>query len=243
MKFSRPVCVAQVQCVDSSEVVPVAPSFDDPGLPIDSRDAVLCNPTTTFGERRSPRVLFEGTCDVVLTCSTQQASALTTRKPLRRPIHPVMNDDSQRLSPTQSYSHAKPVKAFPRCSAVQHWRLRGHGAAVRRELLKNASHEPSRVRCSPNQVTRSVCAKMIGTAQVIDLSGGPAAEDPKIPNIRLVNACRRSPAGCFRRAGNCNETWAPNSNGAIKRLLLLMLLTPAGHSKKAPRHRQKRARS
>lgn len=30
MKFSRPVCAAQAQCVDSSEVVPVAPSFGDP---------------------------------------------------------------------------------------------------------------------------------------------------------------------------------------------------------------------
>lgn len=161
----------------------------------------------TFGECRSPRVLFEGTCDVALTCSKQQASALTTRKPLRRPTHPVMNDDSQRLSPTKPYSHAKPVKAFPRCSAFQHWRLRGHGAAVCRGLLENASHEPSRLRCGPNQVTRSVCAKMIGTAQVIDLLGGPAAEDPKIPNIRLVNACRPgSPGGCSRRAANCNET-------------------------------------
>lgn len=113
-----------------------------------------------------------------------------------------------------------------------------------RGLLKSPSHEPSRVRCSPNQVTRSVCAKMIGTAQVIDLLGGPAAEDPKIPNIRLVNACRpRSPAGCFRSAGNCNETWALNSINAIKRLLLSMFLMSAGRSKKAPRHRQKRARS
>lgn len=55
----------------------------------------------TFGECRSPRVLFEGTCDVALTCWKQRASALTTRKPLRRPIHPVMNDDSQRPSPTK----------------------------------------------------------------------------------------------------------------------------------------------
>lgn len=80
-----------------------------------------------------------------LRCSKQQPSALTTCKPLRRPIHPVMNDDSQRLSSTKSYSHAKPAKAFPRCSALQHWRLRGHGAAVCREMLKNPSHEPSRL--------------------------------------------------------------------------------------------------
>lgn len=53
---------------------------------------------------------------------------------------------------------------------------------MRRGLLKNASHEPSRVRCGPNQVTRSVCAKMIGTAQVIDLLGGSCgrrSEDPQ----------------------------------------------------------------
>lgn len=78
----------------------MAPSFGGPALAF-SRDSVLRNPTTTFGECRSPRVLFEGTCDVALACSKQQASALTTRKPLRRPIHPVMNDDSQRLSRTE----------------------------------------------------------------------------------------------------------------------------------------------
>lgn len=100
------------------------------------------------------------------------------------------------------------------------------------------------MRCSPNQVTRSVCAKVIGTAQAIDLLGGPAAEDPKIPNIRLVNACRtRSPASCFRRAGNWNETWAPDMIDAKKRSSLLVLMMCAGRSTNASSHREKRARS
>lgn len=47
----------------------------------------------------------------------------------------------------------------------------------------------------PNQVTRSVCAKMIGTAQVIDLLGGPAAEDPKIPQHQTRQCVPSSLAG------------------------------------------------
>lgn len=62
---SRLVCFAGVKCVGPSKLVPVALSFDDPSLTMTLRNCA--DRPRHWGECRSPRGLFEGTCDVAST--------------------------------------------------------------------------------------------------------------------------------------------------------------------------------